>query len=517
MTKRNDRQALRGPFGPAATLVWLAFGLSLASCAINPIPTPASGGADVVSGMDTGGAPPADTSGGLPDLQASDTGEPPDDVPAAEDAPPVDVPGDADDDVGEDVPSVDVPAVEAPACDEVWLLETTVPLLPDTPPPQIHPDVAFDGRGLWLAYNRTDAAGNGIDVWALRLGCDLAPVTPTFPVQALGRGNDTDPHLAVSGDGVLIAWSTDTGGDPNLFVHVRSYDTDGPPRSAEELALTPAFEGVPRDAGAWLPSATGLPDGGFAVAGSWGVDEAARFQAFVQRLAPDASPVGDFVTPFLEPGVGQLYPAVATSGEGGVRVAWTRQLSSGAEDVVHTGRGDPASPFVPEPPAPALGEDGTLVHSFGAAYSAANPFSSALYLAVTRSETGVMGSEMDVAVREAGDPGAPAPEPLLLGAPGETDHTPAVAALPDGGVVAWCRTRSGIYNDLLVQRFVSGADGLEAVGEPRLLNPPDEDGDHAALCLYPPALRLVAPDVAVVVWTEGRNPELRIMGRLLEL
>lgn len=463
-------------------------------------------------------APPDDAPAGLPDAAAPADARP--DAPpvapdAARDAPPDTPPGpDARPDVAapEDVaPPRDV--LVAVPCDPAALVGTSVDLLPGVPAPLIHPALAFDGHALWLVWNQREPAGSGFDTWAARLACDGSVSVPPFRAHAADDGNDVNPTVAAGADGALVAWATDTGGAPNLFVRWRVFGLDGAPRGPEQT-LVPRPGGEPAAASAWMVQAATVTTraGGWLLAGSWASPAVERFQVFAQGVAADGAPSGPFLTAPAEADAGQLEPAVAVAPDGSAWLAWTREPDQGARrtDVARVA-GDPPTIGAPEPATPASLTVSSLLPALAAAPTPDGP----VWLAYTRQTVGVGGAERDVVVRRADAP--PDGPELVAGAPRAEDFAPALAAAPDGdgGLLVWFRARSGYAGDVWAQRFRADADGPVADGEPQLLNPPDAEGDHDALVPYGAGVVALPDDVWVVVWVEGRNPDFRLRARFL--
>lgn len=402
------------------------------------------------------------------------------------------------------------PDLSPPGCALAELPAGNFLLAPGLPSTQIHAAAAFDGHGTWVVFNLPEDLANGFDVWALRLGCDGQLVVPPFRVQIQNPGNDTDPAVAVSGDTVCFAWHCDDGGNPNLSLRLRTFDLDGQPRMAEDAALHLLRSGAEPVANVWMPRLAALPGDGFAVAGVWGLPEAERFQAFVQRIGPEGQalpgPGGqaeEAILPLLEPGVTQMDPALATSADGSAHLAWTRAPDEGAERVQHSRLAPGALAFAPAPPVTALPQ----IEGGGASLSAAPE--GPVYLAFHR-----QGPEMDIVLQDASALAEQAPF-LVFGAPNRVDHSPAVQAYAGGGALAWFRTRRGIRNDLIVRRFAYDGEAFSPASDELVVNPEAPSDDHAA-APYAPALVEVGGGVLLVIWSEGVSPDFRLMARFLQ-
>lgn len=152
-----------------------------------------------------------------------------------------------------------------------------------------------------------------------------------FRVHDEPLGNDIDPDLAVPNGRVFISWQTDTGGDPNLFVHYRVFDLDGVPEmpTAERLALVDDTGLL--SASAWMTKIAPLPGGGFAIAGAFADPSRERWQAFLVRRSPRGGPFLDgegqeqgLIRLYAEAGGSQTAPALLSMANGGIFAAWDR-------------------------------------------------------------------------------------------------------------------------------------------------------------------------------------------------
>lgn len=391
-------------------------------------------------------------------------------------------------------------------CESLLKLETTFDLFYAQPDGQIHGAAAFDGQGIWLTWNQPTGDGSGgFDVWAARLRCDGTFDVAPFPVQTGDLGNDVDPDIAVNGGNVYVAWQTDTGGDPNLLIHYRTFRVDGTPLMEKEHRLEPVLDGTPVTGAMWLTRVAGLPDGRFAITGSWASDAAQRFQVFLQRFNAAGQPEGDAIEAFFESEVGQTFPALASRSDGSLHLAYTRE-EGGVNHVVHTGLAPGQFIVDPSPPALAGQQPGA-----SAALAAGEETGGPVFLAF---HTDVDAPDVLVRNGAINDPDAPA---ATFGATGKLDHTPSVAVGKEGGAVMWFRVRSGIRNDVLIQRFTVGAQAVVPVGSERILNPEDMTADHAAPPIYTPAITHVRDHVYFTAWSEGKSPLFRLKGRFVDL
>lgn len=420
-------------------------------------------------------------------------------------------------DVVDPGPGLDTPATdpgEGPVdtgpppqdCQALLKADSPFDLFYALPSGQIHAAAAFDGEAVWMTFNVPEDDGTGgFDVWAARVKCDGSFAIAPFKAQVQDLGNDVDPDLCVRDGNVYLAWHTDTGGDPNLVIHYRAFRNDGTPIMESERRLEPALGGQAQVTSMWLPRVAGLPGGRFALTGSWASESAQRFQVFVQTLLSSGDTEGDAMEVLAEPGISQLFPSLASGDQGGLALAYTREDDAESR-VVHTAFTPEGSGLSWNPPVQATNLTG------GAAALSIGPGTDGpVFLAFHTT-----GDDMDVVVTDGAshDPAAPF---ATFGAPQETDHTPGVAAGPSGGAVMWFRVRSGIRNDVLIQRFDTASGSITAQGNERLLNPEGTTSDHAAPPVYNPAITHLFDHVYFTSWSEGTSPEFRLKGRFVDL
>lgn len=408
-----------------------------------------------------------------PDAGAADAGHP--------DAGPADAGTDAGRDAG-------------PARCPEGLADRRVALDDDGSLTQIHPAVAFDGRGLWVAWVRPEAGGGGgFDVFASRVGCDGRPLVAPFAAQSAPAGNDIDPAVAVDGDAVLLSWQRDDGtGVDNLEVGYRLFDRDGTPRG-EDRTLRTTHEGAPVEGNHMGAKLAARPGGGFVVAGARALPGLDRFAAYAQPLTADGALDGPARDPAVEAEVGQTAVAVDAAPDGTIWVAYDRQPDGGDPAVV-------AGALDAAPPAPVL-DDPAL--SAGADLLATDD---AVWVALSGERLG----ERDLRLVDVSRPLAER-RPLVVGEAGRVDHTPRLARSADGAMaVAWFRQIRGFENELWVARFTPTPDGPPVLGEPVRV-------DRIGVPAYEPALAHAGGDFWFVAFAEGDNPNFRVIGRFVAL
>lgn len=336
---------------------------------------------------------------------------------------------------------------------------------PDGPDTQIHATSIFDGERLWVAWNRPDG-GSQFDIWVAAFGCDGAPVVDPVEVTATDD-SELDPVLAVSGDRLLVAWSSDNGTAPsNLDIRYRVLGLDGVPLGGvQELAAS--RDGVAVTGNATQPDAVGV-DGGFLLAGAWGHDGSPAFQGFVVSLDLDGTVVGEASDAELDPVYGQTQISVV-DGNGTPWLAWQEDsVDSVAPTLVGGPLGSPATVASPGArPDLAWSADGAWV-AF---------------------DTDAGG---EVVVQ------GPDGSRVTLGSASFV-HSPSIVAHDDGAVVLAMELVSGVSNRL---RLWSLGRDL-AVRSQRTLS------TDSAVSVYGVDLTLIDAAHAVVVYQDGVNPAFR--------
>lgn len=412
-----------------------------------------------------------------------------DDTPGEPDGAVIDAAADAGDDGG-----------ATQGCEEILVTDQTFALDPQGPDTQIHAAAAFDGETVWVVYNLPDQLGSGgFDVYALRLRCDGSHHLAPFVVNTTREGNDVDPDLDldVAGDRVYVTWTTDTSIFPNnMDVYYRSLTLDGEPVMATDRVLDTTRDGTPVPGNVMSPDVTALGNGRFAVAAIRGLDDASGFQAFAQRLTDAGDFIGEAVNGFFAPAETQTGPQAASLGDGHLFLAWTRSVGGGDDQVVHT----------------RLAQDATVVDPAPPALSVAGMAGTGAHLAVERS-TGLaylaFGQSSGSIVLKRGDEFDPGGTYLLLGTVGFPEHSPVVAPRPGGGAVFFYRNISGIRNEVWGQTFTDDGNVIQ-LGTPWVL--PGVEAIYYRL-----AATHITGNVYLIAWSEGTSPNLRLMGRFVEL
>lgn len=357
----------------------------------------------------------------------------------------------------------------APTCVELWS-DGVTPLDPDGPDAQIHGTSAFDGQRLWVAWDRPDA-GSNFDVWLAAYGCDGSPVVA--PVEMTGTDdNELDPALSVSGDRILVAWTSDNGqGADNLDIRYRVVGLDGlPVTDVQELAATRA--GVPVTGNALNPQLAPTADG-WVLAGSWGHDDATAFQAFAVRIDRDGAVQGEAIDAELDPTSGQTAVDVAVDGST-IHLAWQEDTTTSTAPSAHgVALGGPTTP---------LGDPGARPSVAAGPWFAWDTDGS------------------DIVLRPPG--GAD----VALGLSG-FNIFPRLARHGDDLAMAWMEQSSG-------GRFAINVARVEATGQLGAVRRLSTEG---APSVYPIDLTLVDATHAVVVYQDGTSPAFRVKAEWVTL
>lgn len=436
---------------------------------------------------------------------------------------PADAPADAAGDAaqpGDASGDADVPTAPF-GCDPTQVRTSNFEPFADAPKTQIHPATAFDGQGIWFAFNLPALDGSAnFAPWAARVACNGDVLIAPFQV-ATGAGNAVDPAIAIQDDTVAIVWQEDIpeNAPDNMDVWIRTFGIDGTPRTADAVLLTPTAQGNPVPGTLWLPSVAAVDDG-FLIAATLADGELELFQTLLVRvdtygnpaLDTDAQTPLDAFWPAREAGTTQTYPAIAADAEGRMWTAWTR-WPEGQEDavdrVVFGALGDWGQSMTPAPFPDAQAE------------------SQGAHLAVTREGPPVVvlaatiGGE-DLAVRLRQIVPQTTAQDLVLNTPSKIDHSPVVALDGSRGLVAWYRVRTGYQADVVFQRFDRVDGKLVPRGQEDIANLPEPGGhQHAAIGAYPLALTPVGSGRYLLSWVEQtpqtptQEREFRIRSRFV--
>lgn len=355
------------------------------------------------------------------------------------------------------------------ACIDAWSDQLTEPDR-DGPDTQIHGTATFDGAQIWVAWSRPNDF-NTFDIFLSRLGCDGSVEIDPIAVTE-GEDNELDPVLAVSGEHLMIAWIASTQSS-NLAIRYRLYDLNGQP-ATDATTLAAERDGTVVTGNATLPRLAALPEG-FVLAGSWGHEDAAGFQAFAVEINPDGSLRGEGQDAELDPDFSQTAVDV-TVHEGATILAWQ-------EDSV-TSTAPAAWQAALDTPATALGEPGArpaLLSTEDGLWSAWD------------TDTGIVWVRL------------PSGEDVALDLPGFS-HSARMAAWQDGVALVTMSIEDGIYNALNLSTVT--VDGTVTTTALQTV---------AAPSVYGVDLTVVGGQKAVVIWQEGTSPDFRLRAEWLSL
>lgn len=415
----------------------------------------------------------ADDSDGMPDAMPDAMDGSIDDSDAIADAMP-----DASDDIPDAMPDAGPPPPCGPS-GEAWAVD------PDGPDRQIHPAIAADGDGVWVAYNRVTEGLSTFDVFVARLDCAGQPSVPPTEVSTDRVFSDVDPSIAVGADAVLVAWTNDVSdADPNLLATYRLLDRDGAPLG-EPTVLVTDREGAPFGGGQWMVQVAAL-DEGFVIVGARGVDARNAFQVFAQRIDGDGQLIGPTASAERDM-TQQLEPDVAVDDEGSVWIGWG-EGDQGAGDLVVARWAPPYEQTTLQPGVVQPGPGGSVRMSVGRRVLAAG--------IVARN------GGADVVVRLVPGGGG-----VDLGERGQVDVQPAVAQARRHGIVAWFRRIRGNRAGLWVQ-------SLDTSGALRTSGPPRAIALETDAAPYPMAIAPLADGRAAIAWTGGEPPAYRVFLRV---
>ncbi|MFT5680308.1 MAG: hypothetical protein ACI8RZ_001214 [Myxococcota bacterium] len=354
-------------------------------------------------------------------------------------------------------------------CLSVWSDQLTEPDI-DGPDTQIHGTSAFDGGGVWVAWSRPNDAST-FDIWLTRVGCDgttdIAPIAVTDSAD-----NELDPSIIVSGDRLLVAWSTSTSG--GLGIRHRLYDLTGIPLTPT-TDLAASRDGVAVTGNASSPRLAALSDG-FLLAGFWGHDDAPAFQAFSVELDLDGAIRGEATDGELDADNGQTAVDVAVSGGGDVVLAWQEDSTTSTAPIAYQAD---------------AGESATLLGSPGARPA----------VAIATSGTWSAWDTDDGTVWIRPPSGAD----FALDLDGFS-HSARLAPRSDGVVALTMTVDDGLYNALSLSSIT--ADGTVSTIALDTL---------AAPAVYGVDVTMVGADHAVVVWQEGDSPAFRLRAQWVTL
>ncbi|MEM9191049.1 MAG: hypothetical protein AAGF12_17830 [Myxococcota bacterium] len=347
---------------------------------------------------------------------------------------------------------------------------------------QIHPEARFDGDTLFVVYNLPDE-GSMLDVYLRRFDCSGAPLGERERVNTIDNVGETDPTLAITDEGVMIAWIQDNSAasPTNLRTFFRRMDRDGTFVDAAEQRLETRRNGQGVNGNHLGVHLLALPDGEFLFSGARGHTESNVFQAYAQRLRFSGEVMGDALEPVVERDEAQLDVVAASTG-GSLWLAYQRGTQAFNTDLTGSGEPSPLFPGAGESTNPSLVADRQTDRIYAAA--AWNP-----------------DGDQDIHLTVAGVGSA-----VRLANPG-FEFGPVLSPSEDGGGVVAYFSRDQNGTRVQVARFTEQA---TAVGTPVPIG-------NATAAPYLPTLTQVGADVWFVAWVERNGRDLILFGEFVEL
>jgi len=190
---------------------------------------------------------------------------------------------------------------------------------------QCHPVIAVDADGrsvlVWSSY--FSSGGRSNDIVGRCFDPNGSPAGDEFQLNATGAGNQTEPAVAIDGDGFLFAAWQGPGVDGDEDIFARVFDPNGQPLTDESAVnIDPAGRQL-------YPSVAASESGTFIVV--WErrrVDEIGEISSiYGQRFDANGMPMGD--ERLIDDGVWDCrYPDVAMDRAGNFAVVWMQDRTS---------------------------------------------------------------------------------------------------------------------------------------------------------------------------------------------
>jgi hypothetical protein len=201
---------------------------------------------------------------------------------------------------------------------------------------QRHPEVAVESDGdfvvAWQGYQQ-DGVSYGI--FARRFSSSGAALAAELQINAFTNNNESNPSVAVDGDGdFVVAWQTFRDG-ALLSVAARRFDSAGAPQASEFQvnSYTPGNQ--------FNPAVDASPDGRFVIA--WESDNHQDGQGtgvFARRFSSTGAAQGTEFPVNLTTAAEQRSPRVAMADDGRFVIAWRSQFQDGPDYGVFARRFD---------------------------------------------------------------------------------------------------------------------------------------------------------------------------------
>lgn len=399
--------------------------------------------------------------------------------------------------------------VDPTPCMDVLNTESSFRLDREGASGQFYSEAAFDGRGVWVAYNRPESEDvRDEGVYVVRLTCDgnvdVGPLLLSEP--SSGRRNYYPTIEAFEGN-IMVAWVSQATGENPKFVRYAAFGPDGLRLNDDNADITPVASGVdPVSETIWEIDLAAYDGGGVVVATALGLES----RVVAQRFTLQGERVGDAFFPFENKGIDQSLPTVSADPDGTLHVGWKRFIPADAENnimevpdravviEIPSGATGPGN-ATPVPAQPLAAENPTL--RFGAGPNDGGHH----WLSFQALQDG----RSDILVRDGAD--LQSTRVGVLGTQGWVNFRPNVAAGATLGMVVYQRYQtSPIKNDVVAQSFALGELGFE-IGQPIVLV-----DDESSIPPYGPGITHVGDDVFFVTWSAGGSaPNAEVWGRFV--
>ena len=377
-----------------------------------------------------------------------------------------------------------------------WQLDSAGPI------GQADPNVAFDGKGVWITYYRAQSAGSDKNgVFAVRMLCDGRIDVGPINVSENPDATDRKPAIDIHEQTVYIAFTSQKDGANRTFY--RTYQLDGTPIMSASKEVTPLASGSSDTVSnlAWEVDVAALPGGGAIVAASFMSATADyKFQIYAQQVDDDGNRVGGIIRPYSNKDANQKRPSIAVESDQKVWVSWVSETTEA--NVVYRSF-DPSSPGGDMPMDVDPINDGNDVGFMAKTIPSSDQvFMGYMYNGSSSDMIGV------VDIADTGINGAD------IGTSTTHDRIPRVAATSGGGAVAWLSKPASGPTKVKVQKFAISGSNI-ATGAPQTLPTTDSavQANDGGL-----DIAHLGGDVYFVSWGEGsESASATVRGRFVQL
>ena len=184
----------------------------------------------------------------------------------------------------------------------------------------IQPSLAW-GLSHQVAISWCGMTAEDLGIWFGVWSANGEAVVEPFILSTTNAGIQNEPKAcALAGGGYVVVWSMDSRMAPtNLQVRYRRIDANGQPLDENDIRI-----GSDEPGNHWLPQVACDPAGGFTIVGV-ASEPNNTFGVFAQHFDAMGSPTHDKLIVNTQADGGQVYPAVATDGQGRTLVVWEEQ------------------------------------------------------------------------------------------------------------------------------------------------------------------------------------------------